>query len=79
MSIKDNMKKHNKYLASYATKDDEAYRLVEETDDIRTPFFRDIDRIIYALSYTRYIPQLTRSASYFSALRTISETICGCT
>ena len=55
MSIKDNMKKHNKYLASYATKDDEAYRLVEETDDIRTPFFRDIDRIIYALSYTRYM------------------------
>ncbi len=39
----------------YATKNMEAIRLESECEDIRPPFFRDIDRIIYALSYTRYI------------------------
>lgn len=55
MDIKSNMLKHNINLGSYATKDEDAYRIKEEENDIRTPFFRDIDRIIYALSYTRYM------------------------
>ena len=55
MDIISNMQKHNINLGKYATPDDKAYRLKEETEDIRTPFFRDIDRIIYALSYNRYI------------------------
>lgn len=55
MDIIKNMAKHNDYLADYATKDVEAYRLKDEENDIRTPFFRDIDRILYALSYTRYM------------------------
>lgn len=43
-------------LSPYACKDDEAIRLKEEAKDpYRTDFFRDIDRIIYSLSYTRYI------------------------
>lgn len=55
MSIRDNMNKHNLYLCPYATKDEESIRIRPMNDDIRTPFFRDIDRIIYSLSYTRYI------------------------
>ena len=55
MDIIQNMAKHNENLGKYATKDVEAYRLYDEENDIRTPFYRDIDRILYALSYTRYM------------------------
>ncbi len=42
-------------LSKYACKDEEAIRFRKEPKDkYRTPFFRDIDRIIYSLSYTRY-------------------------
>ena len=54
--VRENMLKRNKYIASYACPDSEAYRLENIIDDdIRTPFFRDIDRIVYSLSYTRYM------------------------
>lgn len=53
--IIENMNKNDKYLSEYATKNDEAIRLNSEEKDIRSSFFRDIDRIIYSLSYTRYI------------------------
>lgn len=44
----------NSYSA-FATKSKSAIRLEQEsTKDIRTPFFRDVDRIIHALSYNRY-------------------------
>ena len=55
MTIKDNMNRHNLYLSPYATKDEESIRLDKFDADIRPSFFRDIDRIIYSLSYTRYI------------------------
>ena len=42
------------HFSQYATKSEEAIRLQMLENDIRTPFFRDIDRIIYALSYIRY-------------------------
>lgn len=42
-------------LSVYACKNSEAIRFVNEENDIRPPFFRDTDRIIYSLSYTRYI------------------------
>lgn len=42
-------------LSKYATKSSEAIRLYKDDEDIRPPFFRDIDRIIYSLSYTRYL------------------------
>lgn len=43
-------------LSKYATKSNEAIRIEkEDSDDIRTPYFRDIDRIIHSFSYTRYI------------------------
>ena len=50
----ENMLNHNKYLSKYATRDSEAIYLRDVMNDFRTPFFRDIDRIIYTLSFTRY-------------------------
>ncbi len=53
--IKENMGIKNNYLSSKACKDREAYRFKPIDDDIRPPFFRDIDKIVYSLSYTRYM------------------------
>ena len=55
MTIEENMNRHNIGLSKYATQDKESIRLKEYTPDIRPNYFRDIDRIIYSLSYTRYI------------------------
>ncbi len=55
VKIKKNMAYKNNYLSFYATKDDDAIRLYKQEEDIRPPFFRDIDRIVYSLSYTRYM------------------------
>lgn len=41
-------------LSPYATKSSDAIRLKEHKEDLRPSFFRDIDRIIHSLSYTRY-------------------------
>ncbi len=43
------------YLSEYACKSSDAIRMQKEDSDIRPPYFRDIDRIIYSLSYTRYL------------------------
>ncbi len=44
-----------KAVSPYACKDEEAIRFFEEPKDLyRTDFFRDIDRILYSLSYLRY-------------------------
>jgi len=53
--IISNMKKHNIGLSEFACSDEKAIRFDKDDDDIRTPFFRDIDRVIYSLSYIRYI------------------------
>ena len=53
--ITQNMYKNNKNLSKYACKDFDALRLKKIDEGIRPPFFRDADRIIYSLSYTRYI------------------------
>lgn len=43
------------HFTEYATKSEEAIRFrALANEDIRTPFFRDVDRIIFALSYNRY-------------------------
>lgn len=43
-------------LSKYACSNELAYRFQKEKKDpYRTDFFRDIDRIIYSLSYTRYL------------------------
>lgn len=55
-NIKNNMLKNELNLSKYASYNTDAIRLKEEKeDDIRPAYFRDIDRIIYSLSYTRYI------------------------
>ncbi len=43
------------YLSKYATSSSEAIRLNEDHEDIRPAYFHDIDRIIHAYSYTRYL------------------------
>ena len=51
---KNNFLKIEDTYSTYATKSSEAVRFYPFEDDIRAPFFRDVDRIIHALSYTRY-------------------------
>src|SRR5574344_627368 len=46
---------HDALLSKFACKNSASIRLNKEENDIRPPFFRDIDKIIYSLSYTRYI------------------------
>lgn len=54
MEAKKNMELKN--LSKYATRDCDAIRFTKENDDdIRPSFFRDIDRVLYSSSYTRYI------------------------
>ena len=60
---KENFYKQEEYYSKYATKAVDAIRLKDMEEDIRTPFFRDVDRIIYSLSYTRYIDK-TQVFSY---------------
>ncbi len=53
--VKNNMNKFDRDLSPYACLNSEAIRFTEiEDNDIRTSYFRDIDRIIYSLSYSRY-------------------------
>ncbi len=62
--IKENFLNQENIYSKHATKSKEAIRFEEiKDDDIRTPFFRDIDRIIHALSYTRYLDK-TQVYSY---------------
>ena len=50
-----NMQKHSKLLDKNACFDNEAIYFQKTNKDLRTPFFRDIDKIIYSLSYARYM------------------------
>ena len=54
MNIKENMLKNEKNLSQFASKDKDAIRLYDINDDIRPNYYRDIDKIIHSLSYTRY-------------------------
>lgn len=53
--IKKGILKRENNLSSYATHSSSAIRLKDEEVDIRPAFFRDVDRIIHNISYTRYI------------------------
>ena len=53
--IKENMLKHENNLSPYASKSTDAIRLYPMDEDIRPAYFRDIDRVIYSLSYERYM------------------------
>lgn len=52
---KDNLLRYEKDLSPYATKSQEAIRFREEAEDMRPSFSHDADRIIYSLSFTRYM------------------------
>lgn len=51
----ESMYKYENNISKYATKDSSYERIKPEIEDIRSPFFRDIDRIIYSFSYTKYL------------------------
>jgi len=53
--INENMKKHELNLSPFASHDSDAIRFNKQKKDFRTEYFRDIDKIIYSLSYIRYI------------------------
>lgn len=53
--VKKNMMYRELHLSKYATKSNDAIRLKGKIDDMRPEFFHDIDKIIYSLSYNRYI------------------------
>ena len=55
--IKNNFILKENSLSPYATKSSDGIRIANEDSksDIRPNFYRDIDRIIHSLSYTRYI------------------------
>lgn len=55
IKIRNIMLKNEEHLSKYASYDKDAIRLNPIDDDIRPNYFRDIDRIIHSLSYTRYI------------------------
>ena len=62
--IKSNFLNKESNLGKYATKSSDAIRYEEINDnDIRPAFYRDIDRIIHSLSYTRYVDK-TQVFSY---------------
>ena len=55
--IKENMIRNEEQLYSYASKSKDAIHLSENINDndIRNAYQKDVDKIIHALSYTRYI------------------------
>lgn len=63
--VKYNMLKHEKSLSNNAAFSKDAIRLKWEKSDIRTPYFRDSDRIIHSHAYTRYMGK-TQVFSYES-------------
>lgn len=52
--IKQNMLFHEQSLSNLASKDENAIRFKSQKKDFRTEYFRDIDKILYSLSYIRY-------------------------
>lgn len=58
-----NMKIKNNYLSDQACFDDKAIYLKDEEKDFRGTFYHDIDKILYCLSYVRYMDK-TQVFSY---------------
>lgn len=52
---KQNMILHESILSEYACKSTDGIMLRKDKEDIRPKFYKDIDRIIHSLAYTRYI------------------------
>lgn len=54
-SVTKRMYRYEDGLSKYATLSSEAIRLFPFKNDLRPNYYHDIDRIIYSLSYTRYV------------------------
>lgn len=54
-NVMENMIANESILSERACKSKDAIKFKEDKIDIRPAYFRDIDRIIHSLSYTRYI------------------------
>lgn len=55
MNTRENMLRYEKTYSKYATLDKDAERFENMEEDIRPSYYHDIDRIIYSLSYARYM------------------------
>ena len=53
--IKKNMQRHNYGLSKYACLDEQAIYFKDKKEDIRSNYFHDCDKILYALSFIRYM------------------------
>lgn len=53
--IMENMLKKEKYLSRFACQSKDAIYLKKTANDIRPAFFHDADKILYSLSYIRYM------------------------
>ena len=51
---KNNYLLKEEFYGEFSTKSSDSIRLKENQEDFRTAYFRDIDRIIHSLSYSRY-------------------------
>lgn len=85
--VKTNFLLHENNLSGYACKSLDAIRINDIKDDFRTPFFRDIDRVIYSLSYTRYMDKtqvysfkdndhISKRMTHVQLVSKIARTIC---
>lgn len=54
-NIYKNMRKHESTLSQFASKETDVIKFSNQKKDFRTEYFRDIDKILYSLSYIRYI------------------------
>ena len=55
IDVLNNMRRKNANLSVFACKDEEALYFNKNSNDFRTQFYKDIDKILYSLSYIRYI------------------------
>ena len=85
--VRTNFLLHENNLSNYACKSLDAIRLNTIKDEFRTPFFRDIDRVIYSLSYTRYMDKtqvysfkdndhISKRMTHVQLVSKIARTIC---
>ncbi|MHA1734193.1 MAG: deoxyguanosinetriphosphate triphosphohydrolase family protein [Promethearchaeota archaeon] len=52
--IRERLEARGEFLNSYATRDEDALREIQARADLRSPFFKDSDKIIHSWSFTRY-------------------------
>ncbi len=64
--LKERMYQKEKNLSPYASKSSDSIRLTFEEEDIRPAYYHDIDRVIYSLSYTRYIDKTQVFSNIFN-------------